>query len=166
MEEARCWSMNRTLCQTAIQVKDYLLVIQLFWNICGEGSLRKRIWFGKNNTGLFIPFLLPNCTQDQHLSGCCCLTCLLNYESLRLFIYLVWKFNSVTLVTALHDDDEWYLTRLLRCCACIWPIAIAAPAINTQLSLTMWGTVTCKLLHYTYPWLNFSSSEPILRIPK
>lgn len=143
-----------------------ILKVSAATNICGEGSLRKGIWFGKNNTELFIPFLLRNYTQKEHLSGCCCLMCLLNYESLRLFMYLVWKLNSATLITALHNDDEWYLTRLLCCCACIWPISITAPAINTQLSLTMWGTVTCKLLHYTYPWLNFSSSESILRIPK
>lgn len=131
-----------------------ILKVSAATNICGESSLRKRIWFGKNNTELFLHFSLPNCTQKQHLSGCCCLTCLLNYESLRLFMYLVWKLNLVSLITALHNDDEWYLTRLLGWCVCMWPIEITAPAINTYYH---WQCEVQWLVSYflnTYPSLN------------
>lgn len=62
MEEAGCWSMNRNLCQTAIQVKDYFLVIQLFWKFqllqiyVGKVHLEKEFGLERINTESFIRF--------------------------------------------------------------------------------------------------------------
>ena len=164
--------MNRNSCQTVIQVKDYFLVIPLFWKLqllpiyVGKVHLWKKFGLERITQNCLSCFFLPNCTQKQHLSGCCCLTCLLKYKSLRLFMYLVWKLNLVSLITALHSNDEWYSARLLCWCVCIWPVDVTAPAINTHYH---WQCEVHWLVSYfrnTYTLLNFLSSGPIIRTPK
>lgn len=95
----------------------------------GKVHLGKEFGWERTTRNCLSHFLLANCTWKQHLSGCCCLICLLNYENLRSFMHVVWKLNLVSLITALHSGDGGCVTKL-------WCLHMAnrdkPPAINAH----------------------------------
>lgn len=110
----------------------------------GKVHLGKEFGLERTTQNFLSHFLLANCTWKQHLSGCCCLMCLLNCENLRLFMHVVWKLNLVSVITALHNGDERYLTKLLCWCVCIWPMEI-----KPLQSILITDNVRCSDLYVT-----------------
>lgn len=152
---------NSNSCQRFSPHRTSVLNVSSATIYVGKVHLRKELGLERATQNCLFHFLLANCTWKQHLSGCCCLMCLLNYENLRLFMHLVWKLNLVSLITALHYSDEGYLTKLLCWYVCIWPTEIKL--LQSILVITdNDGTVTCVLL----PLPNFSSSGTIMRVSK
>lgn len=127
-----------------------ILKVSAATNICGEGSPGKRIWFGKNNTELFIPFfaaklyskitfvrmLLPNMFTEL-------------WKPQVIYVFSL----KVEFSFSDHCIAQWWWMIFSRIVMLVC-VHVAHRDNNHcnqyLLSLTMWYIVTCKLLPYTY----------------